>query len=90
MTNPTPPPSLSHNWEEWLPYLEDSDETPEQKRELIEALWTIVLCFVDLGWDVSDGSETCGETLDLKAALEAAVLNSGDTNTSTEPREAAE
>ncbi len=76
MSPSTPKPKLHHDWEDWLPYLEQSDATPEQKRALIEALWSIVLCFVDLGWDVSDASESCGEPLDLKAALEAAMLNS--------------
>lgn len=70
-------PILQFDWEEWLPYVEDSDLTDDQKREMIEALWSIVVAFIDLGWDVSDApQETSGQTLDLKAALEAAVLNS--------------
>ena len=55
----------------------------DQKREMIEALWSIVIAFVDLQWEITDASkETCGQTLDLRAALEAAVLNS---ETSSKP-----
>lgn len=99
MTKPTPPPTqiitqhnssqpkLQFNWEDWLPYLEDSTASPEQKRALIEALGSIVQSFVDLGWGLT--TETCGESFDLKAALEAAVVNSekqetiGDTEGTT-------
>ena len=76
-----PPPNtkqtLQFDWQEWLPFVEESDLTDDKKREMIEALWSIVIAFVDLGWDVSDApQESSGQTLDLKAALEAAVLNS--------------
>ena len=83
---PAPPPStqdikptLQFDWQEWLPYVEDSDLTDDQKREMIETLWSIAIAFVDLGWDVADApQETSGQILDLKAALEAAVLNSNE------------
>lgn len=74
-TKPTPP-SLKLDWEDWLPYLDDSDATDAEKRALIETLWSIVLGFVDLGWDVGPPQETSGQTLDLTAALRAAVLYS--------------
>ena len=79
-TPPTPPPkpSLHLNWEDWLSDLEDSDASLEDIRRLIETLWAIMRAFVDLGWDVSasNAPETCGQALDLKALLTAAVLNS--------------
>ncbi|KIC51054.1 hypothetical protein [Tateyamaria sp. ANG-S1] len=68
--------TVQFNWMDWLPYLEDEAANDAQKRELIEALWSIILAFVDLGWDINSTPETCGETIDLKAALEAAVLSS--------------
>lgn len=83
MTDPsptTPPPrtspALRFDWRDWLPYLEDEDIPEDQKRELIERLWSIVVCFVDLGWSVSSDPLPSGEEFDLKAVLEAAAHNS--------------
>lgn len=70
-------PTLTFEWTEWLPYMADSDLTDDQKRAVIETLWSIVMGFVDLGWEIeSRASETSGQTLDLRTALKAAVLNS--------------
>ena len=74
-------PSVQFDWQDWLPYLADADIPEDQQQEWIETLWSIVLGFVDLGFDVKSPSETCGEALDLKAALEAAVLRSDHANT---------
>lgn len=68
-------PTLTCDWEEWRGYLAGIDAPDNQKRQMIETLWAIVVEFSDLGWDISEG-ETCGQDLDLKAALEAAVLHS--------------
>ncbi|MEL7106257.1 MAG: hypothetical protein AAGM21_10080 [Pseudomonadota bacterium] len=56
-------PSLTLDWEAYAAMLEDCDATPEQQRELIEALWSIVVAFVDLGFDVQS-PESCGEAHD--------------------------
>ena len=45
-----PSAALRFDWTEWLPYLDDQDIPEEQKRELIETLWGIVVSFVDLSW----------------------------------------
>lgn len=80
---PTPPPqdtrlpALVCDWEAWLPYIEDSSLSDAQKQQMIESLWAIVVAFVDLGWEIRDApQESCGQALDLKAALAAAVINS--------------
>ena len=69
-------PSLHLTWEDWLPYLEDSTATDAEKRQLIETLWSIMLAFADLGWELDAPEKTSGQSLDLNAALQAAVLNS--------------
>lgn len=74
-------PSVQFDWQDWLPYLADSDIPEDQRQEWIETLWGIVLGFVDLGFDVKSPSETCGEAIDLKAVLERAVLNSEHSKT---------
>ena len=92
---PTPPerepdarPTVQFDWRDWLPYLAASDAPEDQKRELIETLWTIVLTFVDLGWDVEAASEAsekiCGQNIDLTAALMSAVVQSENTETDKE------
>lgn len=79
---PNTKPTLQFDWEEWLPYVEESDLTDAQKREMIETLWSIVIGFVDLGWCVcSAPKESSGQIPDLRAALAAAVVHSKDTQT---------
>lgn len=83
-TPPTPPPGapkrptpkIHLDWKEWLTYLEASDAPEDQKRELIEIVWNIVIGFVDYKWDVGDNSEICGQDIDLTAVLTAAVIDS--------------
>jgi hypothetical protein len=84
------PPVLRFDWQDWLPYFEDESISEEQKRVLIETIWAIVIGFVDLGWStkptleasalensgVGNGDQNCGQTIDLKAVLEAAVVRS--------------
>jgi hypothetical protein len=84
------PPVLRFDWRDWLPYFEDETISEAEKRALIETIWSIVIGFVDLGWSIApaldvsaleisgvrEGSENCGQTLDLKAVLEAAVVRS--------------
>lgn len=62
-------PALRFDWADWLPYLEDQEIPDDQKRELIETLWSIVVAFVDLGWQLNSKPEMCGGALDLKAIL---------------------
>ncbi len=39
--------------EKYLGYLDDSGLTDEQKIEYLQALWTILVTFIDLGFDVN-------------------------------------
>lgn len=73
-SNAKGPPVLRFDWQEWTPYLEGVPE--DQQQALIETLWTIVLAFADLGFAIKDEAQSCGQMLDLKAALEAAMVNS--------------
>lgn len=43
-------PTLAFDKEKYLPELEDTDLTQEQKIELLQALWSIMEAFVDLGF----------------------------------------
>ena len=60
--NSTPTrPSLSVDWEVYAAMLEDSDMPLDDQKELIETLWSIVVMFVDLGYDLKPTTQICGE-----------------------------
>ena len=54
-------PTLTIDWNAYLPLFESEDIPEEQKRELIEALWSIVVSFVDLGFGTDRTTEICGQ-----------------------------
>ncbi len=66
-------PSLTIDYDLYQHYLDNSDLTDAQKREFLDALWSIIVSFVDLGFGVhplqqiSDANEgECGQ-LDISA-----------------------
>ena len=59
---PASRPSLRIDWKVYSAMLEDSDMPLDQQRELIETLWSIVVSFVDLGFDLNPVQQICGET----------------------------
>ncbi|WP_298966551.1 hypothetical protein [uncultured Roseibium sp.] len=67
------PPSLTIDWECYASYLDGSDLSENQKRELIETLWNIVVSCVDLGFDLHPVQQACeqnsGNTPHLNADL---------------------
>ena len=87
-TPPTPPPktrpSLRFDWEEWLPYLANSDLDDKHKRDMIITLNAIVEAFIDMRWHISAEQNTSGPSLDLRAVLEAAVVHSNNTQNQKE------
>ncbi len=54
-------PSLSVDWEVYAAMLEASDMPLDQQKELVESLWSIVVMFVDLGYDLKSPTQNCGE-----------------------------
>ena len=61
---PSPRPSLAVDWEVYAAMLEDSDLSMDQQKELIETLWSIVVMFVDMGFDLHPVAQICGESDD--------------------------
>ena len=57
----THPPSLTIDWEAYLPLIEDPDVPEDQKRELIQTLWSIVVSFVDMGFGLTPVPQSCGQ-----------------------------
>ena len=56
-----PRPSLSVDWELYAAMLEESDMPLGQQKELIETLWSIVVMFVDLGFELDPVRQICGQ-----------------------------
>lgn len=75
-------PSLTVDWEVYAAMLEDSDMPLDQQKELIETLWSIVVNFVDLGYEIKPSREICGEgqeVIDQDSADLVSLLNNDQT-----------
>lgn len=75
----TAPPALKAltlDTELYQRYLDTTDMTDDQTREFVEALWTIIVSFVDLGFSVAPAENSCGQ---LCASFEAGAANGSTT-----------
>lgn len=57
-------PILTVDVEKYQAYLDGADMTEAQKAEFLEAMWSIIVSFVDLGFGVHPLQEVCGENAD--------------------------
>lgn len=81
-TSTKPPPDASsipptnagshHDVDAWLPYLDGVDGSVEQKRELIGALWQIMISYCDLYWEAN----ASGQMPDLAQVISHLVIES--------------
>lgn len=71
-------PSVEIDVERYDAYLKDSDLSDEQKRELLQALWNVIVEFVSLGFGVHPLQQACGKPEQSDAILSADVLNALD------------
>lgn len=53
-------------------FLEATDMTDAQKDQFLKALWTMIVCFVDLGFTVEPLSDDCGQLKKNSSQLETA------------------
>lgn len=87
MTDDTTPPklpSLTIDWELYASYLEDSDLTDDQKRDFIEALWGIVVAFVDLGFGTHPVQQACAQGSEKALISDADLLKLLETSTDSD------
>ncbi|GLO70466.1 hypothetical protein MACH17_19830 [Phaeobacter inhibens] len=80
----TAPHALSIDWDAYLPFFEDEDISDEHKHELIEALWLIMVSFVDLGFGIHPVQQACGQDISLAELPATDVLDLGNTTSSFE------
>ncbi|UWQ25389.1 hypothetical protein K3553_02670 [Leisingera aquaemixtae] len=64
----TPKPPLTVDVEKYQAYLDGADMTEAQKQEFLQALWSIIVSFVELGFGVHPLQEACGKTLEIGAS----------------------
>lgn len=68
-------------------YLDDPALTPNQKKEIVGALWTIITAFVELGFGVHPVQQACGKpetALDLTVKSESTKLKLHKKNPDTD------
>ena len=68
--------TLQVDFELYQGFLDDADISEEQKRQMIEALWSIIVAFVEIGFGVHPVQEAC-EAAD-KDKIEAGNGDSDD------------
>ncbi|MEM6537374.1 MAG: hypothetical protein AAF668_06550 [Pseudomonadota bacterium] len=79
-------PSVGFEYERYAHFLDEADLSQDQKREVLQALWNIVVGFVDLGFGVhpvQQAQKPCGKFKETppKSALTAPpVIKSEDTS----------
>jgi hypothetical protein len=56
-------------------FLEDQGLSAEQKRAMLEALWSIIVGFVDLGFGVHPVQQACGQNRDEESEHSGGVLD---------------
>ena len=73
-------PVLTIDYALYEQYFEGSDLSDAQKQEFLDALWSIIVGFVDLGFGVHPlqqiPSDACGQRLDLTPLLSPDVVSS--------------
>ncbi len=57
-------PIVAVDVEKYQAYLDDPNLSEEQKEEFLQAIWSIMVAFVDLGFGVHPLQEVCGQDSD--------------------------
>lgn len=71
---PFPPITLTE--QDWLDFFEEVDATEDEKIEMIRALWSMMLTFVDIAWTRHAAPETSGQVPQLTDVHCRAVVHS--------------
>jgi hypothetical protein len=71
-------PSLSVDWSVYKPFLEDQDISDDQKKELIETVWAVIVGCVNLGFEIQSPQQACEQNGDTGIFSPADMLSSLD------------
>ena len=73
-------PALKLDVERYEKMLNDCDLTEEQRQDFLETIWSIIVGFVDLGFDIHPlqqvDNDGCGKDLDLSLFMAENVISS--------------
>ncbi len=73
-------PALKLDVERYEKMLNDCDLTEEQRQEFLETIWTIIVGFVDLGYDIHPlqqaAPQACEQDTDLSSYMASHVVSS--------------
>ncbi|MAZ18484.1 MAG: hypothetical protein CL535_19430 [Ahrensia sp.] len=58
-------PIVTVDVEKYQSFLDESDLTDEQKEEFLNAIWSIVVSFVEFGFGVHPLQEVCGQNSEI-------------------------
>ena len=74
MTDKPTSKTLEIDWDLYETWLAESDLTEAEKRQFLEALWSLVVMFVDMGFGLHPTQQSCGQMGEARPAkLEAAA-----------------
>ncbi|MEL6477377.1 MAG: hypothetical protein AAFR17_08625 [Pseudomonadota bacterium] len=68
-------PKLELDAEKYQRYIDDPSLSRAEKEQVLEALWSIIIAFVDLGFDVGPASESCGKDAKVLESTEETDSN---------------
>ena len=72
-------PALKLDVERYQKMLDSTDLNEEEKQDFLETVWSIVIGFVDLGFEIHPlqqvNSDGCGQELDLSSFLASDVVS---------------
>ncbi|TPE48557.1 hypothetical protein [Amaricoccus solimangrovi] len=82
-------PIVTVDVEKYQAWLDDPRLTPEQKEEFLQALWSVVVTFVEIGFGVHPLQEVCGQIEDesnpgLKEIFDAVESKSSEERVETD------
>lgn len=74
-TAPEQPRALTLDIDLYQSYLDEADLSEDERHAYLEALWRVIVGFIDLGFTVKPSEETCGE---LRAAFKDSTSSGSD------------
>ena len=69
------PRTLTLDVDRYQKYLDDADLSEAQKQDVLEALWSIIVSFVDLGFGVHPVQRACGQLPEIASQSSNQVVD---------------
>ncbi|MDF2365628.1 hypothetical protein [Sneathiella sp.] len=83
-------PIITLDAEKYQHWLDDSDLSKDQKQEFLQALWSIVVAYVEMGFGVHPLQEVCGQDGFCEGQLSQTFENEVDSGKSKDKKEGAD